>query len=120
MKALVVDDSTTMRRILASTLREAGCTEVVEAVDGADGVAKGINQAIELVLMDWNMPNMNGLDALKEIRKSGETMPVIMVTTEAEKSRVIEALKAGASSYILKPFKSEEMVEKLRSFVTAG
>lgn len=117
MKTLVVDDSVTMRRILVNILRNAGIAEVDEACDGQQAVDGVRAKRYDLVLMDWNMPNMLGIDALKQIRASGDQVPVIMVTTEAEKGRVLEALKAGASNYIIKPFKPESILAKVSDFI---
>lgn len=114
MKALVVDDSAVMRKILIGALGQAGITEVGEAADGRLAVAAAGAGDYGLILMDWNMPNMLGIDAVKAIRAAGQTMPIIMVTTEAEKLRVIEALKAGANNYIVKPFKPETVATKVQ------
>ncbi len=104
MRILVVDDSKTMRSIIKNTLATLGYTDVEEACDGSDALSKATACAPGLVLLDWNMPNMNGLEFLKAFRASGATAPVIMVTTEAEKPRVIEAIKNGANDYVVKPF----------------
>ena len=114
MKALVVDDSAVMRKVLIGALSQAGITDVEQAADGKEAVAATEKDAFDLVLMDWNMPNMLGIDALKQIRANGKTMPVLMVTTEAEKSRVIEALKSGATNYIIKPFQPQDIVGKIK------
>ena len=113
-KILVVDDSTTMRRIMINVLINAGITEVDEACDGQQAVDAVRGKPYDLLLMDWNMPNMLGIDALKTIRGEGIKTPVIMVTTEAEKARVIEALKAGANNYIIKPFEADAFVAKVQ------
>lgn len=113
MKALVVDDSAVMRKILIGALSRAKITDVDQAADGAEAVAAVSKADYSLVLMDWNMPNMLGIDAVRAIRAQGKTVPIIMVTTEAEKSRVIEALKAGANNYIIKPFEPDAIVEKI-------
>ncbi len=117
MKALVVDDSMVMRKILIGALAQAGITEVGQAGDGEDAVAQAAADSYGLVLMDWNMPKMLGIDALRAIRASGNKVPVIMVTTEAEKSRVLEALKAGATSYIVKPFEPATIVGKIKAVI---
>jgi two-component system chemotaxis response regulator CheY len=114
MKALIVDDSGVMRRIIAGALGKAGITEVVHAADGYEAVGAVIEQDFDVVLMDWNMPNMKGIDAVREIRSMGSRMPIIMVTTEAEKSRVLEAIKAGANNYVIKPFEAEMLVAKVQ------
>ena len=116
MKTLLVDDSRTMRKILAGILKQTGLTDILEAADGtsAVGVVGAEGDAIGLVLMDWNMPNMNGYDALKVIRANGFKGPVVMVTTEAEKERIIDAIKAGASDYVIKPFTQDIVVSKVQ------
>lgn len=113
MKALVVDDSAVMRKVLIGALSRAKITEVDQAADGREAVEMCGNDEYGLVLMDWNMPNMLGIDAVKEIRGMGKKMPIIMVTTEAEKSRVIDALKAGANNYVIKPFEPATIVAKI-------
>jgi two-component system, chemotaxis family, chemotaxis protein CheY len=117
MKALVVDDSVVMRKILIGALAQAGITEVAQAGDGQEAVEATRIGGYGLILMDWNMPKMLGIDALKAIRATGNSVPVIMVTTEAEKSRVLEALKAGASSYIIKPFEPATIVSKVKAVI---
>lgn len=114
MKALVVDDSAVMRKVLIGALARAEITEVDQASDGKEAVDAVMAADYNLILMDWNMPNMLGIDAVRAIRAAGKTMPIIMVTTEAEKSRVIEALKAGASNYIIKPFEPATIVSKIQ------
>lgn len=117
MKVLVVDDSMVMRKVLVGALGRAQITDVDQAGDGLEAV-KAVEQAqYDLVLMDWNMPNMLGIDAIKAIRAAGHTMPIIMVTTEAEKSRVIDALKAGATNYVIKPFEPATIVSKIQDVV---
>lgn len=114
MKALVVDDSMTIRRIIVKSLSMVGINEVVEAGDGQEAVAASKADQFGIILMDWNMPKMSGIDALKAIRASGSKTPVIMVTTEAEKSRVVEAIKSGANNYLIKPFSPEQLAEKVK------
>ncbi len=114
MKALIVDDSETMRRILKNTLVQVGFKEFGDAGDGLEAIVEIGKKEYDLVLMDWNMPNMSGLDSLKKIRSQGKKMPIIMVTTESEKDRVIEALKAGANNYIIKPFKPDSVIVKVQ------
>lgn len=119
MNVLIVDDSTTMRKILINALKSVGIEEIDEASDGQQAVEAAKAKQYGVVLMDWNMPVMLGIDALKMIRLSGNQVPVIMVTTEAEKSRVIEALKAGANNYIIKPFKPEAIIAKIQEVAGA-
>ena len=115
MKIMVVDDSSIMRRIIGGNLKSAGFSEIVEASNGAEAIN---NMAgVELVLTDWNMPIMDGLTLVKEIRKRSELakVPIIMITTEGAKAEVMEALKQGVSNYIVKPFTPETLVEKVKA-----
>lgn len=117
MKTLVVDDSAVMRKVLVGALSQAGITDVEQAADGQQAVDMVAAGSYDLILMDWNMPNMLGIDALKAIRAAGKTMPIIMVTTEAEKPRVLEALKAGASNYVIKPFVPATIISKIQEAI---
>jgi two-component system chemotaxis response regulator CheY len=114
MKALVVDDSVVMRRILMQVLNKVGYTEVDQAPDGKEAVVAATAFDYDVILMDWNMPNMTGIDAARAIRQKGKKTPIIMVTTEAEKTRVLEALKAGVNNYIIKPFEPDAAVTKIK------
>jgi two-component system chemotaxis response regulator CheY len=113
MKVLVVDDSLLMRHALVSILSEAGVTDIIQATDGEEAVRKVAEEAPDLVLMDWIMPNMTGVDAVKHIRASGSTVPIIMCTTKSEKDRVIEAIRAGANNFVVKPFDPEVIMRKV-------
>ena len=115
MKILLVDDSKTMRNILKKSVAALGDVETLDAEDGVKAL-EAIEQhgPFELVLLDWNMPNMDGLSMLKKVREKDKTTPIIMVTTEAEKTRIIEAIKAGANNYIVKPFTSDTINEKIQ------
>lgn len=117
MKALVVDDSAVMRKVIVGALARADITDVDQAVDGVEAVEACQNSDYDIVLMDWNMPNMLGIDAVREIRKNGKTMPILMVTTEAEKGRIVEALKAGAQNYIIKPFEPATIIDKINQTI---
>jgi two-component system chemotaxis response regulator CheY len=116
-KALVVDDSRAVRIILARTLKELGY-EVREAANGREAleVIEAEKTSVTLVLADWNMPEMNGLELLKRLRQSPELsrLVVIMVTTETELDQMSAALEAGANEYVMKPFTKEILVEKLQ------
>ena len=114
MKALVVDDSSVMRKVLIKGLAQMGITEVYEAGDGQEAVDAVASEHYDLVLMDWNMPRMLGIDALRAMRAGGAKVPVVMVTTEAEKSRVLEAIKSGANNYLIKPFNQEMLAAKIK------
>jgi len=113
MKIMLVDDSRTMRNIQKSVLAQIGYTQVVEASDGVDALSKVQAETPDLILLDWNMPNMDGLTFLKQFRERDKATPVIMVTTEAEKARVIEAIKAGVNNYVVKPFTPEVLSERI-------
>lgn len=114
-KFLVVDDFSTMRRIVRNLLKELGFTNVDEAEDGVDGLNKLKSGDFDFVVSDWNMPNMDGLDMLKHIRKDGDlaSLPVLMVTAEAKKENIIAAAQAGANGYVVKPFTAATLDEKL-------
>ncbi len=115
MKFLVVDDFSTMRRIVRNLLKELGFTNVDEAEDGVVALQKLKNGHFQFVITDWNMPNMTGLDLLKNIRADPElkALPVLMITAEAKKENIIEAAQSGASGYIVKPFTAAVLEEKL-------
>lgn len=115
MKVLVVDDFATMRRIVKNVLKQIGFTNIVEADDGTTALAVLKKDKIDLVISDWNMPKMNGLDLLKAIKgdESLKNVPFLMVTAEAQKSAVVEAVQAGVDSYIVKPFTADTVKEKL-------
>jgi len=115
MKFLVVDDFSTMRRIVRNLLKELGYTNVDEAEDGAMALSKLKNETFDFVISDWNMPVMNGLDMLKSIRADADLakLPVLMVTAEAKKENIIAAAQAGANGYVVKPFTAATLDEKL-------
>lgn len=119
MKALVVDDSMTIRRIVIKALSMVGINDTVEATDGTDALQAVNENEFDVILLDWNMPKLSGIDTLKAIRKAGNNTPVIMVTTEAEKSRVIEAIKSGANDYLIKPFAPDQLAAKVKNAVPA-
>ena len=114
-KFLVVDDFSTMRRIVRNLLKELGYTNVDEAEDGIQALVKLRSDKYDFVVSDWNMPNMDGLTMLKQIRSDEilSKLPVLMVTAEAKKENIIEAAKAGASGYVVKPFTAATLEEKL-------
>lgn len=121
MKVLIVDDSGTMRHMERLTLKAIGIADVQEAGDGAEAL-KALDQGdIDLVLMDWNMPNLSGLETLKRIRANPALrgIPVVMVTSEADRGHVMQAIRAGASGYILKPFSSKKLKAKLAPHLKA-
>lgn len=115
LKILVVDDFPTMRRIIRNLLKDLGYENVDEAEDGAMGLEKLRNGSFDFVVSDWNMPNLDGLEMLKQIRADAalEKLPVLMVTAEAKKENIIAAAQAGASGYVVKPFTAATLEEKL-------
>ena len=117
MKFLVVDDFSTMRRIVRNLLKELGYTNVDEAEDGAIALQKlkGGGAGFQFVVTDWNMPNMTGIELLKAIRAEPafNKLPVLMITAEAKKENIIEAAQSGASGYIVKPFTAATLEEKM-------
>lgn len=116
LKLLVVDDSSTMRRIIKNTLSRLGYEDVLEGEDGLQGWSVlDANADIGMLITDWNMPEMNGLELVKKVRADSRfsDLPIIMVTTEGGKAEVITALKAGVNNYIVKPFTPQVLKEKL-------
>lgn len=115
LRFLVVDDFATMRRIVRNLLKDLGFNNVEEAEDGQDALTKLQQSAVDFVISDWNMPNMDGLQLLTEIRNSAawKSIPVLMVTAEAKKENIIAAAQAGASGYVVKPFTAAILEEKL-------
>lgn len=115
MKVLVVDDFSTMRRIVKNLLKQNGYTNIEEAEDGEQAYSKLQNGGFGFVVSDWNMPKMDGLELLKKVRSDPtlKDLPVLMVTAEAEKDKVITAIQAGVNNYIVKPFSGEVLKEKM-------
>lgn len=123
MRVLVADDSITMRRILTHMLSEMGITDVLTA-DGGDVVMEllGQHDDVDLVLMDWNMPCINGIDCLRQIRANPPTanLSVVMVSSEALRERIVEAIQAGATGYLIKPFEQERFAEVVGKIIAGG
>ena len=113
MNIMLVDDSRTIRNIQKRTLQQLGHTDIVEAEDGVQALAKFKVKAPDLMLIDWNMPNMDGITLIRKIRETNKTVPMIMCTTEAEKSRILEAIQAGVNNYMVKPFTAESLGQKI-------
>jgi two-component system chemotaxis response regulator CheY len=114
MRALVVDDSGVMRKIIMRGLNALWVKDVVEAADGVEGIEVfGDGEGIDLILTDWNMPRMNGLEFVQAIRAAGHTVPIMMITTESEKAQVVKAIQAGVNDYLVKPFDQEMLTLKL-------
>ncbi|MEN0020996.1 MAG: response regulator [Planctomycetota bacterium] len=120
MRVMLVDDSRTMRNVEKNILAQLGYSNVVEACDGQDALSKVAAAEPDLILLDWNMPNMDGLTFLKNFRKTNQTCVVIMVTTEAEKARVVEAIKAGVNNYVVKPFTPEDLSARITETLQAA
>jgi len=114
MKNMLVDDSRTIRNIEKNVLAQLGWTDVLEAGDGVEALNLVESQMPDLFLVDWNMPNMDGLTLVKNLRAKDRQVPIIMVTTEAEKARVVEAIKAGVNNYVVKPFTADTLGEKIK------
>ena len=113
MRVLVADDSSTMRKIILRSLQAVGVSDIVEAADGTEAIAMFKPGNFDMILTDWNMPGLTGLEVLQQIRAQDPKVPVIMVTTEAEKSRVLQAIQAGVTDYLVKPFTADTLREKL-------
>ena len=114
-KFLIVDDSLTMRRIVINTLKSIGFENVIEAVDGKDGMAKMLSEGADFLVTDWNMPEMSGLDLVKWVRGNEKfaDIPILMITTRGNKDDVIEAMKMRVNNYIVKPFTAPGLKEKI-------
>lgn len=119
LKILAVDDSPTMRRIIINTLKRAGYTKIVEANDGKDALAKMKVEDFNVVITDWNMPEMDGLTFVTNIRADAKykNMPILMVTTRSVKDDILEAMKAGVNNYIVKPFTPDTLKEKIEQII---
>jgi len=116
MKFLIVDDSSTMRRIIKNTLKRVGYEDIIEAGNGREALE--IYGDADIILTDWNMPEMDGLEFVKNVRKSNQSIPILMVTTNAAKDDIVEALKNGVNNYIVKPFTPETLKEKVESVLS--
>lgn len=121
MKFLVVDDSATMRRIVVNSLNRLGHEETVEAGDGTEAL-HAFGPAIGCIITDWNMPNMNGIDFVREIRSrpDGKHVPILMVTTRSVREDILAAIEAGVNNYIVKPFTPQVLKEKLDAVLKAA
>jgi len=120
LKILVVDDSPTMRRILVNTLNKANFTNLVEADNGITALeALAANSDINFIITDWNMPKMDGLTFIKSVKAESnlKNIPILMVTTKAQKDDIIEALKSGVNGYVIKPFTPQVIKEKIEEIL---
>jgi two-component system chemotaxis response regulator CheY len=115
MSILVVDDFSTMRRIITNVLKQLGYENIMEAEDGTKALTILESQHVDFVITDWNMPQMSGLDLLKAIRasKDRKNIPVLMVTAEAMQENIIAAAQAGVNNYIVKPFDAKTLADKI-------
>ena len=119
MKVLLIDDSRTMRAIQRKILGSLGHEDIAEANDGIEGLSQVVAEKPDLILLDWNMPNMDGLTFALKLRETRKDIPIIMVTTEAERTRVIEAIRAGVNNYVVKPFTPQMLTEKIEQTLQA-
>jgi two-component system chemotaxis response regulator CheY len=119
MKFLVVDDSVTMRRIVVNSLTRIGYSDIVEASDGAEALAK-FDASVGFVITDWNMPNVSGIDLTRALRArpDGAVVPILMVTARSVREDIIAALESGVNNYIVKPFTPQVLKEKIDLLVT--
>ena len=119
MRFLVVDDSSTMRRIIINTLNKLGHTDVIEASNGREGIDRLALAPVDMIITDWNMPEVSGIEFIRTIRAQEKTsqVPVLMVTTNAAKDDIVEALRAGVNNYVVKPFTPDTMKEKIESLL---
>ena len=117
MKVLLVDDSQAMRVIQMKILEQLGDVEFTQAADGVEAMAvlAGSPGAFDLIVIDWNMPNMNGITLVHKIRETDKKTPLVMAATEADKERVLEAIRAGVNNYIVKPFTPALLLEKVQA-----
>jgi two-component system, chemotaxis family, chemotaxis protein CheY len=122
LKFLVVDDFSTMRRIVKNLLQELGYAKIEEADDGTTALPMLKSGDFDLLITDWNMPSMPGLELLKQVRADPKLarMPVLMVTAEAKREQIVEAAQAGVSGYIIKPFTAQTLSEKLAKILQKG
>ncbi len=117
-KALVADSSSKMRKVILQSLQAQGITDAIEVADGIEAVQAFEGGGVDLVLTAWNLPGKTGLEVLQAIRASARDVPIIMITSEAEKTRVLQAIEAGVSDYLIKPFTADLLREKLAKHVS--
>ena len=117
MKILIVDDSGTMRRIVINTLATIGHTDILEAENGVTALKKLSQGGVELIITDWNMPEMDGLEFVQTVRADNPKIPILMVTTNASKDDIIHAIQAGVNNYVVKPFTPDTLKAKLASIL---
>ncbi len=117
MLVLVADDSGVIRSVIKRALTELGVTNVDEAIDGKEAIDRITENRYDLIVTDWNMPQFTGLDVIKAARQNGHKCPIILQTTEADRTKVMHAIAAGVNDYVLKPFTREEIRDKLERHV---
>ncbi|MBU8909905.1 MAG: chemotaxis response regulator CheY [Desulfobacterales bacterium] len=119
IKILLVDDFSTMRKVIKNLLKQSGYNNIVEAEDGVDALKVLKSEKVDFVISDWNMPNMTGIELLKAVRADSDLsgLPFLMVTAEGLKENVVVAVKAGVSNYIVKPFTAEVLNEKIKKII---
>lgn len=119
MKILIADDSGTMRSVQRRILFDLGLKDVVDVADGALALKAAAANKFDLILLDWNMPNLSGFEALKALKANPATksIPVIMITSEAEKTHILDAVRLGAANYVIKPFTPAVLKEKLSLYL---
>ena len=119
MKILVVDNSPTMRRILVNIVQKAGYSNIQEAEDGRDALAKLLAGDFEFLMTDWNMPNMDGLELVTAVREEGKLkdIPILMVTARNRKEDIVNAIKMGVNGYIVKPFDAKKLNTKIEEIM---
>ncbi len=124
MSILIIDDSGVMRRIHRNTLLEHGVAEgdIIEAADGAEALAIAQREIVSLFLVDWNMPKLDGFQLVKSVRAIPRyaSTPIVMITSEAARYNVMEAINAGVTNYVVKPIKGDILWQKISKYVTAG
>lgn len=115
-KVMVVDDSSVMRQIIKNNLKQLGFSHISDAEDGVMGLKKLGEEPVDLIVSDWNMPKMTGIEFLKAVRADAKfkAIPFLMVTSEADKEKIMEAVQAGVSQYIVKPFNANQLEEKIK------
>ena len=117
MKILVVDDSPTMRRIIIGNLSRLGHTDVVEGENGRSGLAQLSQGGVGLIITDWEMPEMDGIEFAREVRSRDAAIPILMLTTHATTQDIVQAIEAGVSTCVMKPFTPEALQEKIDSLL---
>jgi two-component system chemotaxis response regulator CheY len=113
INVLVVDDSAVMRKVIIRELKQCGIEDVTEATDGIEGLEAASKENFDLILMDWNMPGLLGIDVVRKLREAQITTPIMMVTTEGERNNVVIAIQAGANNYLVKPFSPQDFSQKI-------